>query len=56
MQRAIHEAYAKGYLGRDTCGAGADFDLHVHYGGGAYVCGEESAMLESIEGKPGACG
>ena len=40
MDRAIAEAYAKGYLGKNACGSGKDFDLMVHYGAGAYICGE----------------
>jgi hypothetical protein len=49
--RAIDEAYQKGYLGRNACGSGYDFDLSVHYGAGAYICGEETALIESLEGK-----
>jgi len=49
--RAIDEAYKKGYLGRNACGSGYDFDLQVHYGAGAYICGEETALIESLEGK-----
>lgn len=56
VQRAIDEAYAKGYLGKNACGSGVDFDLFVHYGAGAYICGEETAMIESLEGKQGECG
>ncbi len=51
VQRAIDEAYAAGYLGRDLFDSGVDFDLHIHRGAGAYIAGEETAMLESIEGK-----
>lgn len=51
LEEAIHEAYKGGYLGRNACGSGYDFDVYVHRGAGAYVCGEESALLESIEGK-----
>lgn len=51
--RAIDEAYAKGFLGANACGSGKDFDLYVHYGAGAYICGEETALLESLEGKTG---
>lgn len=40
MEQAINEAYAKGYLGKNACGSGKDFDLYVHYGAGAYICGE----------------
>jgi NADH:ubiquinone oxidoreductase subunit F (NADH-binding) len=49
--KAISEAYAKGYLGKNACGSGYDFDLAVHYGAGAYICGEETALIESLEGK-----
>jgi NADH-quinone oxidoreductase subunit F len=50
---AIDEAYAAGLLGKNAAGSGWDFDLYVHRGAGAYICGEESAMLESLEGKKG---
>ena len=53
VMRAIDEAYAKGYLGKNACGSGQDFDLYVHYGAGAYICGEETALIESLEGKQG---
>jgi NADH-quinone oxidoreductase subunit F len=53
LQGAIDEAYAAGLLGRDACGSGWDFDLYVHRGAGAYICGEETALLESLEGKKG---
>jgi len=53
FQQAIDEAYAAGLLGKNIMGSGIDFDLHVHLGGGAYICGEETALLESIEGKKG---
>ena len=53
LQAAIDEAYAAGYLGKNACGAGWDFDLYVHRGAGAYICGEETGLLESLEGKPG---
>ena len=53
LQRAIDEAYAAGLIGRDACGSGWNFDLYVHRGAGAYICGEETAMLNSIEGKKG---
>ena len=51
VERAIAEAYAAGYLGKNACGSGYDFDLAVHYGAGAYICGEETALIESLEGK-----
>jgi NADH-quinone oxidoreductase subunit F len=53
MDRAIDEAYAKGYLGKNIAGTGFDFDLSTHSGAGAYECGEETALLDSIEGKRG---
>jgi NADH-quinone oxidoreductase subunit F len=53
LQTAIDEAYAAGLLGKNAGGSGWDFDLHVHRGAGAYICGEESALLESLEGKKG---
>jgi NADH-quinone oxidoreductase subunit F len=53
LQKAIDEAYAAGYLGKNILGSGYDLDLHVHPGGGAYICGEETALIESLEGKRG---
>src|SRR5476651_1979294 len=53
MDKAIAQAYAKGWLGRNIQGTGFDFDLYTHSGAGAYECGEESALLESFEGKRG---
>jgi NADH-quinone oxidoreductase subunit F len=53
LQKAIDEAYDAGLLGKNAAGSGWDFDLFVHRGAGAYICGEESAQLESIEGKKG---
>ncbi|MFZ4407023.1 MAG: NADH-quinone oxidoreductase subunit NuoF [Paracraurococcus sp.] len=53
LQAAIDEAYAAGLLGKDACGSGWDFDLYVHRGAGAYICGEETALIESLEGKKG---
>jgi len=53
MDKAIAEAYASGYLGKNIRGTGFDFDLYTHTGAGAYECGEESALLESLEGKRG---
>src|SRR6266850_568002 len=53
MDRAIEEAYAKGYLGKNIAGTGFDFDLYTHSGAGAYECGEETALLDSLEGKRG---
>lgn len=53
LDRAIDEAYAHGFLGKNILGSGWDFDLYTHSGAGAYECGEESALLESLEGKRG---
>ena len=53
LQAAIDEAYAAGLLGRNACGSGWDFELHLHRGAGAYICGEEMGLLESLEGKKG---
>src|SRR6476620_11449537 len=53
MDKAIAEAYAAGWLGKNIQGTGFDFDLYTHTGAGAYECGEESALLESLEGKRG---
>lgn len=53
MDEAIHEAYAAGYLGKNACGSGYDFDVYLHRGAGAYICGEETALIESLEGKQG---
>jgi len=50
---AIEEARAAGLLGNDLMGSGIDFDMHNHLGAGAYICGEETALLESLEGKKG---
>ena len=50
---AVDEAYAAGLLGANACGSGYDFDIFVHRGAGAYICGEETAMIESLEGKKG---
>src|SRR5919205_1146502 len=50
LMAAVQEAYAAGYLGRDVLGSGYDLDLVVHAGAGAYICGEETALLESLEG------
>jgi NADH-quinone oxidoreductase subunit F len=53
IQIAIDEAYEAGLIGKDACGSGWDFDLYLHRGAGAYICGEETALLESLEGKKG---
>ncbi len=53
LQSAIDEALEAGLIGRNACGSGYDFDIHLHRGAGAYICGEETALLESLEGKKG---
>ena len=53
MEKAVEEAYEKGYLGKNILGTGYDLDMIVHTGGGAYICGEESSQLNSIEGERG---
>ena len=53
LQAAIDEAYAAGLVGKNACGSGWDFDIYMHHGAGAYICGEETALLESLEGKKG---
>ena len=53
LQNAVREAYAAGHLGKDIHGSGYDLDLVVHAGAGAYICGEETALLDSLEGRRG---
>jgi NADH-quinone oxidoreductase subunit F len=53
LEKAIAEAYAAGFLGKDILGLGIDLDIYVHSGAGSYECGEETALLESLEGKRG---
>ena len=53
IQNAVHEAFEKGYLGRDILGSGFNLDIVVHAGAGAYICGEETALLDSLEGRRG---
>ncbi|MGI9438986.1 MAG: NADH-quinone oxidoreductase subunit NuoF [Parvibaculales bacterium] len=53
LQRAVDEAYADGLLGKNAAGSGWDYDIYVHQGAGAYICGEETALIESLEGKKG---
>ncbi|KAL6982383.1 NAD(P)(+) transhydrogenase (Si-specific) [Sarracenia purpurea var. burkii] len=53
LEKARKEAYEAGLLGKNACGSGYDFDMHTHYGAGAYICGEEMVLLESLEGKHG---
>lgn len=53
LQKAVDEAYAAGLLGKNAANSGWDFDLYIHRGAGAYICGEESALINSLEGKKG---
>jgi NADH dehydrogenase (ubiquinone) flavoprotein 1 len=53
LQNAINEAYQAGLIGKNACGSGYDFDVYIHRGMGAYICGEETSLIESIEGKAG---
>ncbi|MFQ5347152.1 MAG: NADH-quinone oxidoreductase subunit NuoF [Rhodothalassiaceae bacterium] len=53
LEAAISQAYDKGFVGRNACGSGYDFDVYLHRGAGAYICGEETALIESLEGKKG---
>jgi NADH dehydrogenase (ubiquinone) flavoprotein 1 len=53
LERAVQEAYSKKLLGKNAAGSGYDFDVYVHRGAGAYICGEETGLIESLEGKPG---
>ena len=53
LQEAINEAYKEGMIGKNACGTGFDLDIHIHLGAGAYICGEETALIESIEGNKG---
>jgi NADH-quinone oxidoreductase subunit F len=53
LQAAVDEAYADGLLGKNAAGSGWDYDIYVHHGAGAYICGEETALIESLEGKKG---
>tara|TARA_B100000029_G_scaffold484493_1_gene536754 strand:- start:1310 stop:2611 length:1302 start_codon:yes stop_codon:yes gene_type:complete len=53
LQAAIDEAYEAGLIGKNACDSGYDFDVYVHSGAGAYICGEEMALIESLEGKKG---
>ena len=53
MQQAVADAYAAGYLGKDILGSGYDLEVTVHAGAGAYICGEETALLDSLEGRRG---
>src|SRR5665647_551798 len=53
LQAAIDQAYEAGLIGKNACGSGIDFELYLHRGAGAYICGEEMALLESLEGRKG---
>merc|ERR1719409_2607481 len=53
LDKAIHEAYEAGLLGPDAAGSGYPFDVYLHRGAGAYICGEETALIESLEGRQG---
>jgi NADH-quinone oxidoreductase subunit F len=53
LQTAIDEAYDAGLIGKNACGSGYDFELYMHRGAGAYICGEETGLLESLEGRKG---
>jgi len=53
LQQAIDEAYEKNFIGKNACNTGWDLNIYLHYGAGAYICGEETALLESLEGKKG---
>ncbi len=53
LELAVQQAYEAGLIGKNACGSGWDFDLYVHRGAGAYICGEETALIESLEGKKG---
>ena len=54
FEEALAEAYRAGYLGKNILGSAFSFELHAHHGYGAYICGEETALLESLEGKKGS--
>lgn len=53
LEKALSDAYANGYIGQNICGSGFSTNIHVHKGAGAYICGEESALMNSIEGERG---
>jgi NADH-quinone oxidoreductase subunit F len=53
LQAVIDEAYEAGLIGKDACGSGYDYEIYLHRGAGAYICGEETGLLESLEGKMG---
>eukprot|EP00957_Ditylum_brightwellii_P143116 10904765-Ditylum_brightwellii.AAC.1 len=53
LAKAIHNAYATGYIGKNVCGSGYDFDVYLYHEAGAYICGEEMALIESLDGRQG---
>ena len=53
LESALKEAYDDGLVGKNACGSGLDIEIFIHHGAGAYICGEETALLESLEGKKG---
>jgi NADH-quinone oxidoreductase subunit F len=53
VQKAVDDAYAKGYIGKNICGSGFATELYLHRGAGAYICGEESSLMNSLEGQRG---
>jgi len=53
VSKALEDAYEKGYVGKNILGSGVDIDITVHLGGGAYICGEETALMNSLEGRRG---
>ncbi|HAE01511.1 MAG TPA: NADH-quinone oxidoreductase subunit F, partial [Rhodospirillaceae bacterium] len=53
LEKAVAEAYEAGLVGPKACGSDYPFDIYIHHGAGAYICGEETALLESLEGKKG---
>ena len=53
LEEAVAQAYKGGMIGKNAAGSGYDFDIYVHRGAGAYICGEETALIESLEGKQG---
>ena len=53
LQQALDEAYSAGLIGKNACGSGYDYDIYLHRGAGAYICGEETALINSLEGRKG---
>ena len=53
LETALNEAYDNGLVGKNACNSGEDIEIYIHHGAGAYICGEETALLESLEGKKG---